>query len=354
MRAAILFLSLFLALIPAPAAFAETPAAESASAGMSVPAELRTSFSIPEPTVLSVACGGMIRGTARGEIFDQCAAKLSEWTGGKVTLNLYDGGILGSNEEMLEALSAGTVDLLMSNQSGLYSMIPELGALSVYGLHSDLESYNAALSSFTRDLEPCFAREGLHLTALYCESFNQFTTLSSLNDADSLSRIRIRVISDPYHEAFWRCTGAEPVEMPSVNSYIGIQQGRFNAVELNGFAISDSQLYNVQKYLADFRYIPSFSVVTASTRTWDSLDKETRAALTQMFEYKRDLEISYYETQNRQNRQFARDHGMYVITSMPVALRWVFDAASQEVIVLLRERLGNDIIDRWLNAGEPD
>ena len=157
-------------------------------------------------------------------------------------------------------------------------------------------------------------------------------------------------MSDPYHEIFWSCAGAEPVEMPWANSYIGIQHGQFNAVELNGFAISDNMLYKVQKYLADFRWIPSYSVVTASARTWSSLDEETRAALTQMFEYKRDLEISYYETQNRQKRQIAMAHGMYVLSCGPPEIQTAFASASLEVLSRLRQILGDDIVDRYLEA----
>ncbi len=346
MTAALFLLSVLLAFLPAPAA--QAAVLEDAKAGNNIKAEVRTHFDIPAPIVLSVSCGGTIQGTARGEIFSQCAEKLSEWTDDQVTLNLYDGGILGTNQELLEALSAGTVDILMSNQSGMYDKIPELGVLSIYGLHDDLESYNKALSSFRPDFQACFVRNGLHLAALYCESFNQFTSLTGLYSARDLTSLPIRVISDPYNEAFWRSAGAEPVEMPWANSYIGIQQGSFNAVELNGFAISDSELYKVQKYLTDIRQIPSFSVVTVSARTWNSLDAETRAALTQMFDYKKELEINYSETQNRKNRQFARDHGMYVITSLPPEIRDVFAAAEQEIISMLRLHLGDSIVDRYL------
>ena len=69
-----------------------------------------------------------------------------------------------------------------------------------------------------------------------------------------------------------------------------------------------------------------------------------------MFEYKRDLEISYYETQNRQNRQFALDHGMYVISSVPPEIQTAFESASLEVLSRLRQILGDDIVDRYLEA----
>ena len=69
-----------------------------------------------------------------------------------------------------------------------------------------------------------------------------------------------------------------------------------------------------------------------------------------MFEYKRDLEISYYETQNRQNWQFALDHGMYVISSVPPEIQTAFESASLEVLSRLRQILGDDIVDRYLEA----
>lgn len=305
-------------------------------------------FQLERDLVLSVACSSRIAGTTRGEIFDLCAQKLSDWTDGRMTLQLYDGGVLGGDAELIEALEAGTVDLMMCDQSSVLSTVPELSAISIHGLYGDLDACNAAMAEFAGLIQPYFTAHNLHLLSLYADTFSLITSNPSLLNRRDLQSLTIRVGNDVYRQAFWQALGCNAVPMSLSNTYLALQQGEINAAELFWNGILDHRIYELQDFVLCPAYIPSFSVVLVSQITWSQLSQTEQQAIQQMYDYKAGLEIAYEQQLNQRSCAVAEEHGMTVTHELPAEIRTAFDSACEAVTQLLRKDIGDELVEEYL------
>jgi TRAP-type C4-dicarboxylate transport system substrate-binding protein len=310
-------------------------------------------FSLNRELTISVACSGEISNTIRGKIYELCVQQLEEWTEGKLCLRLYDGGMLGNDEKIVEALQAGTVDLMMSDQSTLMTMIPELSILAICGLYDSEEDYNKVLVQMTPILQPYFEAKGLHLLSLYVNGFNVVTSNQSLRTQEDLQALSIRVGMNPYDSTFWNILGCKTSTMPLSDTYINLQQGKINAAVLFWSAILDNQIYELQNHVLSTPYFPSYALVTVSTQTWENLLPEEQAALTQMFQYKMKLEASVYNVQTTQIQQQAEQAGMIIVDSLSPELQQSFDMATAALAQHLQEELG-ELVETYLQMSPSD
>ncbi|WP_329737408.1 TRAP transporter substrate-binding protein [Clostridium phoceensis] len=309
-------------------------------------------FDLERELTLSVSCSGEIAGTLRGSIYTLCAQKLSEWTDGKLKLRLYDGGVLGNNQELIEAMQSGTVDLMMSDQGGFLSTIPEMSILSIHGLYHSLEECNEALEEFAPMLQPYFQQQGLRLLCLYTDAFNIITSNQRLEGPEDLRGLNIRVWIDGYDREFWQALDCNPLPMPLSDVYLNMQQGKINASILFWSGIFDNHLYDLQKYVLSTTYFPSFSVVSMSNQTWEALSQPEREVVTQMFRYKMELETACCTILSQRYQKLVREKDMTVITQMSPEFSAALDEASAAMTEVLRQYIDSSLVDQYLALTE--
>lgn len=320
--------------------------------GISVEGEMTTQFALSRDFTLSVACSTEITGTTRGDIFAVCAQKLSDWTAGRMTLQLYDGQLLNSDGELIEALKAGTLDLVMCDQSAVLAAVPELAVVSIPGLYDDLDGCNRALAEFTRLVQPYFEARGLHLLYLYADTFDLLTANQDLQTPEDLRALAVRMGNDPYIQQFWDALGCRTMPMSLSNTYLAMQQGEINAAQTFWNGVIDNRIYELQDYVLCSSYLPSFSVVLVSGEIWAQMTETEQQALTQMYYYKMRMEIEYYEQLGQSSQTVVEDNGVEVISQLSSELLPAFQAAAGAVADQLRGDVGEEWVSEYLALAE--
>lgn len=184
---------------------------------------------------------------------------------GRVTLDIYYLGQLGSGANQGELIQNGAVEFGFISCGDVGAMVPEGNIFNMpYIFPSNLEKakeflYNSQVINTT--IVDCFADKNLVVIDWLDEGYMQWTnSVRPITNTADMKGIKMRVMSAPIITAAYKSYGADPVSIPITELYSALQlnmaEGQVNPVEY----IENMKYYEVQKYLslanADF-YVAS-------------------------------------------------------------------------------------------------
>ena len=87
------------------------------------------------------------------------AKRVGELSGGRMAVDVFPGGQLGSEVAMVEGVRLGSIDVTAAQAANMATVVPELGLFSVSYLFRDIEHYDRVLNDpkFQRRVEELVA-----------------------------------------------------------------------------------------------------------------------------------------------------------------------------------------------------
>lgn len=180
---------------------------------------------------------------------------------GEIEVQLFPNGQLGRDNEVIDQVSAGVVEMTISSAGGVAQHYPLVGVFDI-----PFAFPNIAVASRVIDMESSFgqmfvedleAQTGMRVLGLLDSGgFFAFTNserpITSVEDMDGL---RIRTMTLPTHEAMISSLGGNPTPLPWAEVYTalqtGVADGQMNPVPIIAFARFDE----VQSYLSITNHI---------------------------------------------------------------------------------------------------
>ncbi len=192
---------------------------------------------LADPITLTYAEVNPIEGTIVGEMATAFKTKLEEISGGTVLVDIQAGGVLGSEDQVLDNLLGGGNVTDISRISAF--------ALSQYGCNkAKLLSlpyvfenrehfWNFATSDLAKEVlnEPQVVGLPLRGLAYGEEGFRHFFFKNPVTDINSLKGLKIRVSSDPVMVGLVQGLGASPTNVAFTELYSALQTGVVDAAE---------------------------------------------------------------------------------------------------------------------------
>ena len=178
-----------------------------------------------------------LEGTTVGEVATTFKAAVEELSGGSVTIDIQAGGVLGSENDVLDSILAGSTLIDISRISAF--------ALSSYGCSkatllslpftfvSREHFWNFAASDLAQEflMEPQEA--GLPVRGIFYgeEGFRHFFTNFDINGIDDLQGKKIRVSNDPVMVGMVEGLGASATVVAFGELYSALQTGVVDGAE---------------------------------------------------------------------------------------------------------------------------
>ena len=162
---------------------------------------------------------------------------VEELSGGAITIDFQPGGVLGSENDVLDSMlgGAGTIDMSRISAFALTSYGGEKSKLLSlpYTFVNREHFWNFATSDLAQEflLEP--QQNGTPLRGLFYgeEGFRHFFANTELADINSLKGLKIRVSNDPVMNGMVEGLGASPTVVAFGELYSALQTGVVDAAE---------------------------------------------------------------------------------------------------------------------------
>jgi len=212
----------------------------------------------------------------KGMVF--MAERLNEKSGGKVELQIFSGGVLGSETENIEQIQRSALAITKVSAAAMESFIPEMAVFSLPYIFRDETHYWQVLNSpLGKELLTLGEDKGLRGLCYYDSGSRNFYTVSKpiLTPGD-LKGQKIRVMQSRTSMDMIEMLGGAPTPISWGELYTSLQQGVVDGAENNPPSFYTSRHYEVCKYLSMDEHTRIPDIVFISDKVWDGLSPQVQ------------------------------------------------------------------------------
>jgi len=199
-------------------------------------------------------------------------------SGGKIKVNLFLNGTLGSDQAVVSALKGGTIELAVMNSGILASEAKELAIFDFPFLFANEKESDAIVDGpVGKKMHGLLEAKGLIGLSYWELGYRQITNSKrAVNKVEDLEGLKLRVIPNPINIDWVKALNANPTPMPFPEVYGGLEQKAIDGQENPISVIAANKFWEVQKHivLSNHQYNPQSVIM--SKKVWDSLTPAER------------------------------------------------------------------------------
>lgn len=205
---------------------------------------------------------------------------VKQYTHGRYEVDLFGGGQLGNESEMIRNLTMGTMDVGVITNAPVGSFVNALMVLDLPFMFPSAEVAHKVLDGPVGDML-LKKLEKLHITGLaFSEGGfrNMINNVRPVYKPADLKGVKYRVMKTPVYIDMFRSLGANAVPMPWGEVFTAVQQKVVDGLEIPIPEIYSNKFYEVTKYLSLTGHTYSPLIIMVSNMTWNKLSPADQAA----------------------------------------------------------------------------
>lgn len=280
----------------------------------------------------------------QGQAARRFAELVKAKTAGRITVNTFGSGKLGSDPSLQSQVQGGTLEFMTGPTSNLVGLIKGFALFDLPYLISNYKEADALLDGpIGQGLLAKLDAVGLVGLSYQENGFrNMANSKHPITKLEDFAGLKVRVIQNPVFIDTFKALGANPVPMPYTELYGALESHAVDAME-NPFGLIDSgKFYEVQKYLSITSHVYSPFIVIASKKWFDKLSDADKTAVkqaaTEAAKYQRQLE----REQAVQLEKSLKEKGMQINEVSPAEIERL-RAAVKPVVTKYAQELGVDL-----------
>jgi tripartite ATP-independent transporter DctP family solute receptor len=177
---------------------------------------------------------------------------VEEKSNGRITVEIHANGELGGNEdELVQKLATGTVDVIIAAPAFMAQSVPEADLFSLPYLFADVDHWSRSVSGAPgKEIAEFVDAEGtFHFLGYFKDGVrNMYTTKPISNKAD-MKDIKFRIQNSPTQIAFWTALGVQPTFISFGEIYQALQNGVIDGAENSFASMAQQKHYEVCPYV---------------------------------------------------------------------------------------------------------
>jgi len=198
-----------------------------------------------------------------------------------LSLTVFPAGQLGSEEELLEQLVAGELELAIAGPSFLAMWHPPLGVFDAAYAFRDMDHMLEVARSdlMAEHWEQLRMKYGVRVLDTWAYGTRHITSHRPVRSPDDLRGLRLRLPSARIWQASGEALGASPMPIAFGEVYMALQQGIADGQENPIPVIRAMGFHEVQEYLNLTGHNQSSVQVLIGERTWDRMQPKQQESL---------------------------------------------------------------------------
>ncbi len=221
--------------------------------------------------------------------------RVSELTGGEITVTVHPAGELGNDPAVLEGVRLGTIDIGQTGNPFYTRFAPKLNVLDLpYLFNSYDHVYRVIDGEVGQQLLGELEQNRMKGLAFWEIGFRKVTNSSrAVRTPDDLQGLKIRTTPNPAHVQAFEIWGAAPTPMAFTEVYLALETGTVDGQENPVNIIRSNRFQEVQKHMSMTDHAYTVSIVSMNLAKFQGLPAQHQEALLtaarEAAEYQRDL-----------------------------------------------------------------
>lgn len=218
--------------------------------------------------------------TPKGKAADRFRQIVEERLAGRVVVEVYPSGQLMSDDDSLDALAFGEVQMIAISLSKLDRLTHKFQVFDLPFLFPDLQTVERFQASDSgMSLLDSMAEKGLLGLSFWHNGMKQFGGPVPMRLPAAAEGLKFRVMESDVLQAQVLQIGGNPQKMAFGEVYQALQTGAVDAQENTWSNIYSSKFYEVQDYLMETNHGYIGYLVAVNPSFWNSLPEDIRAEL---------------------------------------------------------------------------
>lgn len=256
-------------------------------------------------------------GDVQGQYAERFKQLVEKRTDGRVEVEIYAAGQLGTNKDSLKMVEDGAVQAAISTPNITAPIVEENQALSIPFVFSDDMGVNRdVLSSSTalnEDLAGIYRERGVEVLSYWTEGFMAWTSNRPIADPEGMEGLRIRTMTSPMLLTTYEELGANPMPMDAGEIYTALQTNMIDATENPLFFIHSGNTHEVQDYLTLGRHHIYVTSTIMNADFLDGLPEEDRSTIESVVDELDDWVFDLQTEMNEDALEAMRDSGIETV-----------------------------------------
>lgn len=216
------------------------------------------------------------------QMVERIARQVKEKTSGRVDIQAFPAGQLGSGKDMMEAVASGALTMTTDGAAALGSFLPQLSVVEAPYLWRDAAHMAKVAKApvFVQMNAELEKKRGMRMVAVTYYGKRHLTTGSKpVKMAADVAGLKIRVPPVDTFRAMVEAWGGKATPVNFNELYLALSQGAVDGQENPLPTIHSAKLQEVQKHLILTGHIITPRLVIVNSDFWKGLKDADRAAL---------------------------------------------------------------------------
>ena len=241
--------------------------------------------------------------------------RLEELSGGRLAIDIYPSGVLGSEVQCIEQLQSGELAMTKTSTAAMESFIPELGIFGVPYLFDDESHFWEVLEGkIGRELLTIGRDTGLVGLCYYdAGSRNFYSAKKPIRTPEDLKGMKIRVQNSRMAIAMIETLGGSPTPIAFGELYSALAQGVVDGAENNPPSYHLSRHFEVSRYYSLDEHTAVPDVLLISQFVWERLSTQEQNWLQQAADESSILQRALWSQAELDALNIVQQHGVTII-----------------------------------------
>ncbi len=213
----------------------------------------------------------------------QFAEKVKARSGGRLEIQVFPNGSLGSDPQMISAVRGGTLDITLTGNPFFTGMAPKLNVLDLPFLFSSRAHVAKVLDGAIGDgLRKDLEGSNLKALATWEVGWRNLTnSRRPIANANDIKGLKIRTTPNPAHVLAFKLLGAVPTPMPFTELFTALETKTVDGQENPVTLILNAKFFEVQKHLSLTRHAFTSAPLVMNKAKFDALAPDLQKVLTE-------------------------------------------------------------------------
>lgn len=242
------------------------------------------------------------------------AERLAEKSGGKLKINIYPSGQLGSEQQCVELLQIGSLAITKVSAGVMESFTRKYKVLGLpYVFASKEHSFKVFDGEIGRELLLGTEEFWIRGLSFYDAGFRSFYTIDKpINTPEDLSGLKIRVMKSQTAMEMVTALGGSPTPISWGELYTALQSGVVDGAENNPPSLYTSHHYEVCKYytLDEHTCVPDVLII--SSKVWKSLSPQEQKWLQEAADESVPVQRKYWAESVEESLRIVQEAGVII------------------------------------------
>ncbi|RAS24734.1 TRAP transporter substrate-binding protein [Paraburkholderia bryophila] len=198
--------------------------------------------------------------------------EISKATGGKDTVKVFGNSALGSENDTVDQVRIGALDMARANGAAFNEIVPESMIPSLPFLFRDIDHFRKVMyGPEGQKILDAFKAKGMIALTFYESGARSIYAKKAIHSPADMKGLKVRVQPSDLMVDEIRAMGGTPTPMPFAEVYTGLKTGLVDAAENNLPSYDETKHFEVANVYSETQHSMTPEVLVFSKKVWDTL-----------------------------------------------------------------------------------